>query len=89
MFKPYQSVMILNFTVNDVKCDHKGTFIGLEIRGTKKGLYKVEVSNITFHIALERLMDFEEYMKIYNEDKSKLPEMAVKKLFCEQGDYKG
>ena len=89
MFKPYQSVMILNFLFNDVRCDHKGTYIGLETRGSKKGKHKVEISNITYHFDLERLMDFEEYMKIFNKDKSKLPEMAVKKLFFERGDYKG
>ncbi len=80
---------ILNYLFNGVRCDFKALYLGLEMRGSKKGQQKVEISGIVYHFPLDRLMDYEEYMKIYNSDKSKLPEGAARKLFCEEGDYKG
>ena len=85
MFKPYQTVMALNVKVNDVYCDFKCTFIGLNHRGSKKGLYKVQLNGNIHYMELSKLMDFDEYMKIFNDDKSKLPEIAAKKLFFLEG----
>jgi hypothetical protein len=85
VFKPYQYIIILGHKFNDVRCDHKALYIGTENRGSKRGLEKVEISGIKYHFKLDKLMDFEEYMKIYNLDKNKLPEMAAKKLFFVEG----
>lgn len=88
MFKPYQIIMVLNIRINDVYCDHKGTFICQMMRGSKKGLYKIEISGNIVYMPLEKLMNYEEYFKLFNSDKSKLPEIAAKKLFFLEGDYK-
>lgn len=85
MFKPYQFIMVLNHRFNDVYCDYKATYIGIEKVGSKKGLHKVEIQSFNYHFAKEKLMDHDEYMKIYNEDKTKLPEIAAKKLFFLEG----
>ncbi len=86
---PYTQVMVLGHLYNDVRCDCRGLYIGVVNRGTFKGQHKVEVDTVAIHVPLERLMLVEEYFKVYNEDKSKLPAEAAKTLYFVQGDYKG
>ena len=85
MFKAYETVMVLNIRVNDIYCDYKGVFIKEMNRGSKKGLFEVEVNSCKLHLPLEKLINYEEYFKLFNSDKTKLPELAAKKLFFMDG----
>ena len=90
MFKPYQSVMVLSLRNGQGKYfDTRGTFIKVMTMGTQKGKYKIEVNSTVIYMDLDRLMDHDEYFKIYHKDKAKLPENANGKLDFLEGDYPG
>ncbi len=86
--KPYEAVMVLNLHFNGDYYDCRGTYIKLMTLGRYKGLNKVEVDSTAVYVPNERIMDLETYFKQYNEDKSKLPPEAAKRLFFAQGDHK-
>lgn len=88
MFKPYQAIMVLGMYDNGGRFDIRGIFIKEMVKGLNKGQYQVEVNTIKVHFPKNQIMDYETYMKLYNEDQSKLPELAVKKLNFLEGDHK-
>lgn len=87
-FKPYQSVMVLNTRMNDIICDCRGTYIKEATRGSKKGKHEVEINQTKLYFDLDQLMDHDEYFRIYNLDKTKLPKNATGQLYFLMGDYK-
>lgn len=89
MFKPYQTIMVLNMWHDGSRYDMRGTFIKEVSNGLNAGQIQVEVNTIKVHFPETQLMDFEEYFKIYNEDKTKLPSPATGKLNFLEGTYEG
>lgn len=80
MFKPYQTIMVLNLYENGSRFDVRGTFIKECLDGPNKGKYQVEVNTIKIHVNKDQVIDYETYFIIYNSDKTKLPSPATGKL---------
>lgn len=89
MFKPYQAVMVLSLRVDGNYYDTKGTYIKEMTMGSQKGRHKVEVNTVVIYKDLSDLMDYEEYFKLYNENKDGLPGNASRKLQFLEGDWRG
>lgn len=88
MYKPYQTIMVLSLRTDGEYFDTRGTYIKEMTVGTQKGKHQVEINTVVLHFEADRLMDYEEYFKIWNSDKSKLPANANGKLAFLQGDYR-
>lgn len=72
--------MVLNHYENGSRYDVGAKFIKECTDGPNKGKYQVELNTVKVHFPKENIMDYEEYFKLYNSDKSKLPSAATGKL---------
>ncbi len=72
--------MVLGHWENNSRFDVRATFIKVCTDGPNKGMVQVELNTVKVHFPIEKVMDYETYMKLYNEDKSKLPVEATGKL---------
>jgi uncharacterized protein (UPF0248 family) len=86
----YTRVMILGMVQGKERYDRGGVYIGIEHRGSKKGLYKVKIDDVILHVTENKVMDYEEYYRIYwkKTDKKFPPEAAGIPWFL-TGDHKG
>ena len=80
--------MVLSVLVNDKRCDIAATYFKEMMIGSRKGLHQVELDTVKMYFELDKLMNHEEYFKIYNADKSQLPEKACGQLAFKDGDYR-
>jgi hypothetical protein len=84
MFKAYDSVMVLSVNVIGNYYDILGKYLKKNLNGT----HLVEVNSTKINVPTERLMNSDEYFKLYHSDKSKLPDNATKQLWVTESDYR-
>lgn len=84
IFKYGDSIVILGIIIDGVRCDAPAKYIEEVMFGTKKGCHRLQFNTVDLRLEREKFMDAEEYFKSYNDDKEKLPEGAMKRLWFQE-----